>query len=176
MSEQLDLSKLNNPANVPQKAKVERQRIPMSMPLQKLAVPDIPGYHLHWMLGTPGRISQALRAGYEFVDGDDVDVTNTGLANDASSSGNSDLGSRISVLAGLDSGETGEQRLYLMKLKEEYWQEDQKLVENRNEQIAAALRGGEDVAENPNGSDNRYIPDAQKKTVAELFTPKSRRS
>ena len=29
-------------------------------------LPEIPGYHLHWMRGTPSRISQALRAGYEW--------------------------------------------------------------------------------------------------------------
>ena len=68
--------------NVANAAGTERQRIPMSLPMQKLAVPELEGYHLHWMLGTTTRINQALRAGYEFVDPSEVDVVNTGLADE----------------------------------------------------------------------------------------------
>ena len=171
------MSKEMNPANPIKGDPRERTRVPMSLPAQRLAVPDIPGYHLHWMLGTPSRIQQALKAGYEFVDPDEADVTNFGLADDASKSGNTDMGSRVSVVAGSDAGEDGrEQRLYLMKIKQEWWESDQKILEDRNEQVAAILRGGQDLSANPHGSDNRYIPDAHRKGVASLFTPKIRRS
>ncbi len=163
-----------NPANVPQKAKVERDRIPMSLPQQKLAVPEIPGYHSHWMRGTPSRIGQALRAGYEFVEEGEVEVIGHGVAD--IKSGNTDMGTRISVSAGQTLGADGqEERLYLMKIKKEWWEADQKALEDRNEQIAATLRGGQ-VSAGANGdSSNRYIPDVHLKGVAELFTRKTRR-
>jgi hypothetical protein len=166
---------VKNPANLP--AKRDTSRIPMSVPLQKLQVPDKPGWHRHWMLGTPSRIAQAQRAGYRFVDADDADVVSSGIADGAGAHGSTDMGSRVSIVAGSDIGGDGqEQRLYLMEIPEELWQEDQKLLEERNEQIAATIRGGGEVGANPNGSENRYIPDAHRKGVANLFTPKNRRA
>ena len=163
-----------NPANVPQKAKVERDRIPMSLPQQKLAVPEIPGYHLHWMRGTPSRIGQALRAGYEFVNEGEVDVIGHGVAD--IKSGNTDMGTRVSVSAGQHVGEDGnEERLYLMKIKQEWWESDQKALEDRNEQIAATLRGGQVDGGAGGDTSNRYIPEVHKKGVAELFNRKIRR-
>lgn len=171
----METSDVKNPANLP--AKTDRTRVPMSVPMQKLQVPDKPGWHRHWMLGTPSRISQALRAGYRFVDAEDADVLSHGLADGAGAHGSTDMGSRVSVVAGADVGQDGqEQRLYLMEIPEELWQEDQKLLEARNEQIAASLRGGQDVGANPNGTENRYIPEAHRKGVANLFTPKTRRA
>lgn len=162
-----------NPANAPAKAKIERDRIPMSLPQLKLAVPEIPGYHLHWMRGTPSRISQALRAGYEFVNDGDVEVPGHNVA--GIQSGNTDMGTRVSVLAGQALGEDGrEERLYLMKIKKEWWEADQKAIEDRNEQVAASLRGGRAGDGSGNDLSNRYIPDAHKKGVADLFTRKNR--
>ena len=160
----------HSPANPASGQEKVIPRIPMSLPQLKLSVPDIPGYHLHWMVGTASRIKQAQAAGYEFVDSDEIDIPNTGLADDASSSGNTDLGSRVSALAGNSVGEDGSaSRLYLMKLKQEWWEEDQKLVEARNEQVAASLRG-------TGQGENRYIPASHKDAVANIFTPKHRRA
>jgi hypothetical protein len=129
------------------------------------------------MIGTPSRLAQAVKAGYEFVDPEEVDVVSTGLADSASAQGSTDMGSRVSVLAGGDSGDDGrEQRLYLMKLKQEWWDADQKVLEDRNEQVAASLRGGAVPGGNPNGTENQYIPDQHRKGVSDLFTRKSRRS
>lgn len=164
-----------NPANSVAKTKSDRTRVPMSTAQLKLEVPDIPGYHLHWMMGTPARIAQAMKAGYTFVDHTEVDVVNTGLADDASTNGNTDMGSRVSVVAGNDTGEDGkEQRLYLMKIPLEFWEEDQAALEAKNEQIAATIRGGQDTSSNPNGSESRYIPEASRRNMANLFTPKRR--
>jgi|CryBogDrversion2_7_1035282.scaffolds.fasta_scaffold12597_3 hypothetical protein len=166
-----------NPANSFEKSAVDKKRIPMSTAQLKLSVPEIPGYHLHWMMGTPSRIAQAMKGGYTFVESDEVDVVNTGLADDASKNGNTDMGSRVSLVAGSDTGEDGkEQRLYLMKIPLEYWEEDQQALESKNEQIASTLRGGGDVGGNPNGSDNRYVPEANRKAVANMFTPKRRQA
>ena len=84
----------------------------MSVRDLKLAVPEIEGYHLHY--AHEKRVNRMLRAGYEFVDFDEVEVTNLDLAGDRGASGNSDLGSRVSVSAG-DSSDSG--RLVLMKLE-----------------------------------------------------------
>lgn len=147
----------------------EGSRIPMSLPILKLDVPEIPGYHLHWMRGDAARLNQAQRAGYTFVEQDEVDLVATGLADDANASGNTDLGTRVSISAGGNDEQGQNQRLYLMKLPLEYWEEDQKALEDRNEQIAAALRGG-----TPEGTaiEGAYIPEAHRKQVANLFTPK----
>ncbi len=164
-----------NPANSTKPEKKERTRVPMSVPQQKLAVPEIPGYYCHWMLGSQ-RVQQALKAGYEFVDEEETDITSTGLADDATGNGNTDLGSRVSLLAGLDVGSDGkEQRLYLMKIKNEWREEDLRALEERSEVTAAALRCGLIDSDNPNGIDHRYIPDQHKQQVASLFTPKHRR-
>ena len=67
-----------NPANAPQTRVTEATRIPMSLPELKLAVVDIPGYHLHWFRGA--RVPRALQAGYEYVDSSEVSIQRTGLA------------------------------------------------------------------------------------------------
>jgi len=166
-----------NPSTTPrEEKKEERTRIPMSVPQQKLSVPDIPGYHLHWMNGNPSRISQALKAGYEFVDPEEVDVVNSGLADSASAHGSTDLGSRVSLSAGSSLDDNGgEQRLYLMKIRQEWWNDDQRKLEDRNEEIAASLRGGA-INNSADGAEQRYIPDAHRKGVAEIFQRKTRRT
>lgn len=162
-----------NPANKVATAVDEKTRIPMSLPMQRLAAPEIPGYHCHWFNGNAVRIQQALRAGYEFVDPSEVNLNNFGLADDASASGNTDMGTRVSISSGSDE-QGNENRMYLMKIKEEWWLADQKALEDRNEQIAATLRGG-GVEGGPDGDiSNRYIPEAHRKGVAALFTPKRR--
>lgn len=145
----------------------EQPRIPMSLPHQKLHVPDIPGYHLHWIAGTPARLQQALAAGYEFVSPEETTVTNTGLANDMSISGNTDLGSRVSIVNGSD---TEVSRLYLMKLREEYWLQDQAALAERNEQVAQAVRGGTMGGPLESG----YVPETAQKQMSNLFSPKRR--
>jgi hypothetical protein len=126
-----------NPANAvkPTNAAV-RKRIPMSIPQLKLEAPDIAGYHLHWFLGS--RTARALQGGYEFVDEKEVSLNNRNVATDATISGSSDLGSRVSVIAGTGANGLPES-LYLMKIKEEFWQEDQKALEKRNQEIADAI-------------------------------------
>ena len=150
-----------NPANDAPKAKQEADRIPMSVPLQRLQVVDIPGYHTHWMRGTPERIQQALRAGYTFVKDEEVQLNYRGLASDPLGGGNSDLGSNVSIPAGRtdEKGETI--RLVLMKLPIQFWNADQKALDDRQDKIAEALRTGQIGQENaPGGNDtsNRYIP------------------
>lgn len=130
-----------NPANAPQKRITEANRIPMTLPQTRLAVPEIPGHYLYWFLGQ--NVPRAQRAGYEFVDEGEVELNNSGIGDDTSRSGSTDLGSRVSVGAGgLIDGTTEPQRLYLMKIRQEWRDKDVQALEAVNEQIAAALRGG----------------------------------
>lgn len=150
-----------NPANTPTTSKSEPDRIPMSVPLQRLQVVDIPGYHTHWMRGTPERIQQALRAGYTFVQDDEVQLNYKGLASNPLGGGNSDLGSNVSVSAGRTDEKGAVVRLVLMKLPIQFWTADQKALEDRQDKIAETLRTGQIGQESaPGGSDNsnRYIP------------------
>lgn len=171
-----------NPANVPGTTAAERKRVPMTAPVLKLYVPDLPGYHLHWMRGDAGRLAQAEKAGYEFVDSSEVDINNVLLGGDATKSGNTDMGSRVSVIAGQETGGDGQPvRLYLMKQKQEWYEEDQKILESRNDQIAQTLTanfrqgtvGGKADGETSEDMQNRYVNKTRTK-IPDLFTKKRR--
>tara|TARA_R110000868_G_scaffold13014_1_gene61242 strand:- start:4972 stop:5427 length:456 start_codon:yes stop_codon:yes gene_type:complete len=148
----------------------------MSVPVQKLEVPEIPGYHLHWFLGSPDRLERAAAGGYEFVDEREVKINNVSLGGDSAISGNTDMGSRVSIVSGQEIGKDGQAvRLTLMKLKMEWWEEDQKLLEARNTQVRDALVGGMVGADNDSAQDKRQryvdstrteIPDFFKRKVA----------
>lgn len=144
-----------NPANAPERA--PRQRIPMALPTLKLNVPEIPGYVCYWFRGTSQRITQAINAGYTFVERGEVELNHPGLADSYDKDGNSDMGTRVSVPSGGDADvESSGGRLYLMKIKKELWNEDQQLIEDRHEKLAAQLRGDKGIAEAGMDTSNRY--------------------
>lgn len=122
----------------------ERKRIPMSVPVQKLDTREIPGYHLHWFnSGVVGRIERAQAGGYEFVLPEEMSLSNAILGGDSAISGNTDMGSHVSILSGKQLDSNGQPaRMILMKIKQEWYEEDQKLVEKKNDQVANALSGG----------------------------------
>ena len=102
-------------------------------------------------------------------------MVNAGLADDASRSGNTDLGSRVSAPAGgLVEGTVEPQRLYLMKLRQEWRDKDVEVREATNERVAVSLRGGNASpgaggAPEETGDDRlkRYLKKGQ-----DLFMPK----
>jgi len=165
-----------NPATSPESSPAERKRVPMSVPVQRLEAPDMPGYHLHWFVGTPERLQRAQDGGYEFVDERELKLNSVSLGGDSIQSGNTDMGSRVSVVSGQEIGRDGQpMRLVLMKIKQEWWEEDQQLVEDRNEKVAAALRGGLLGASKdaPGDINFRYIDKARTK-IPDLFNPEKR--
>lgn len=150
-----------NPANPPENVSQEkglRKRIPMSVPRRKLEVTDIPGFHLHWFVDS--NIERALQAGYEFCDDQEVTVNQSGVGNSLEFSGNQDLGSRVRVVAGAGRDGKGEY-LTLMKLQEEFWRDDQRLIEERNASVIQQIFRGEIIygTENDSQSDRnlRYV-------------------
>ena len=81
----------HNPANDRNKEEVVRTRIPMDLPQLKLEVPEIPGYRLYWFRSEPGRIARAERAGYEYVQREEIELNSVGLADDRLADGNTDM-------------------------------------------------------------------------------------
>ena len=167
-----------NPASVPEKRVNEADFIPMSVPQLRLAVPEKPGWHRHWFVRK--NVARALKAGYTFVDQDDVEINNPDVAGEISTSGSTDLGTRVSMLAGgFVEGTTEPDRLYLMEMPQERRDRHAAMLEEVNERIAAALRGGLPTpggvgggpGEGPGDRQRRYL-----KTGQDLFYPKVRKS
>lgn len=155
----------STPASRPERRVTAENRVPMSLPSLKLAVPDMPGYYLYWHLGKNIHwgMGGALRAGYTYVDDDEIDIEQKGLANAAGESGSTDMGTRISVAAGgTVSDENPEPaRLYLMKLPIEWHQADMEERGKVNESVAASLRAGTIGAEQDQDKLKRYMKAGQ---------------
>lgn len=97
---------------------------------------QIEGFHLHIFNDSPGRIEQALGVGYEFVNPNEVGGTATNVV-----SRNTDIGDKVRFLVG--TGEKGEpQYAYLMKIQQEFYEEDQAALQAKNDLIDQAIRGG----------------------------------
>lgn len=165
-----------NPSNAPAKRVSEADRIPLSVPQMRLAVPERGGWHRHWFVSK--NVQRALRAGYTFVDAQDVEVYNPDIAGDVNTSGSTDLGSRVSMLAGgFIEGTTEAERLYLMELPSELRTKDLAAMEQVNENIAAALRGGRATPGGTGGAPAEGAGDRARrylKTGQDLFFPKVR--
>ncbi len=172
------MSENNNPAN--DEYEIPEGFQPMDSATQRLEVKKRDGYHRHWFRGNPERIARAQKAGYRFVDQEDVTINNFDLAGDAKATGSSDLGSRVSVISGDDLDNTNQPgRLYLMECPNHLYDISKNILEERNESVAAALRGGKIGAESPEtgetraDSNKRYV----KGNTPDLFIPnKTRRS
>jgi hypothetical protein len=124
-------------------------RVPLGVARLKLAVPEIPGYKSRWMNDDAGRIQMALQGGYEFVTPEeaptfgDPDIDNV----------NRDLGARVSRVGDKSTGK----RMYLMKIKKEFYEEDQKAKTAKVEEADRLIKRGkldDDV--------ERYVPDKGK--------------
>lgn len=160
-----------NVANQTEPRVTEATRVPLSTPHARLAAAEIPGYHTHWFVGK--NVPAALKAGYEFVESDESTPNQKGVANAMVESGSSDMGTRISVLAGgTVEGSSDPERLYLMKLRQEWRDKDVKALEGLNERIAQAIRGGNTPGPDGRGSDPtlRYMKKGQ-----DIFWPRHMR-
>jgi hypothetical protein len=166
---------MNNPSNSKEKSALPKGYQPMSSGTQRLTAPEREGYHRRWFRGDPGRIARAQQAGYEFVSPDDVELNNLDLGGDAKKSGNTDLGSRVSVISGDEPGPDGQYgRMYLMECPIALYEHSRALHQDRVDDIADSLRGGKVGAEQDGetkvDSNNRYL----KGKTPDLFIPKNR--
>lgn len=161
---------MTNPANEKEPRVTDATRVPMSLPNLMLQVPEIEGYVMHWFADRPGRIGRALQAGYVFVAPDEVQLNNFDLASDLNETGSTDLGTRVSVHGGI--GELGRpERLYLMKIKREWYDKDMALREEATDKVVKALRHG------TTGADRESLVNATKRyarNTDNIFTKRRR--
>lgn len=107
-----------------------RVRASMSSSRRRLEVTkEIEGYHLHWF--RDDKLQQALDAGYEKVQRHEVSLNVNNPGAKPGSDGNTALGNEVSIVGG--QTEEGQPiGLTLMKIKNEYYEEDQKVLERFN--------------------------------------------
>lgn len=134
----------------------EKQRIPLTGGVLTLELPKIPGYHTHWFNDVPGRINRALNGGWEWVTQEEANLSNLRSYGEAAElSGNSDLGSRVSLVVGT-AKQGGPLRAYALKIRDGWWAEDQAKNEEANRAIDGTIRRGMMGAEGDTDGDARH--------------------
>jgi hypothetical protein len=111
----------------------------------------IPGFHLHIFNDAPGRIQQALDGGYVFVTPDEI-----GSVKDNVVSRNTDIGDKVRFLVGR-SDDNQPLYAYLMKIKQEWYEEDQNIMQDKNNLVDDAIRSGAN-AKDGKAFEGSYIP------------------
>lgn len=130
----------------------ERRRNAFNGTQAKLTVNNqIPGYHLHIFNDEPGRIQTAIDSGWEFVRPEEV-----GGVGERVTSVNTDLGEKVRYLVGANEKGDG-LYAYLLKLKEEWWEQDQAELQNKNDLVDDAIRSGTN-AKSGTSSEGFYTP------------------
>ena len=109
---------------------------------------QIPGYHLHIFTDTGSRIQEAMDSGYEFVTPEEIGGVSENVV-----SRNGDLGERIRYLVN-PRAEGTEQFGYLMKVRQEWFEEDQAELQAKNNRIDSAIRKGKMGGDSP----QFYVP------------------
>ena len=124
-----------------------QRRSSIGSPKLTLAVQnDIPGYHLCWM-NDDGNVENAVNSGYEFVTRGETELVYgvTPL--------NVDLADKIKQKVG--TNEAGHPLYaYLMKIKQEWHEEDMAELAQENKRIEEAIAGGN--INGADGQDGRY--------------------
>jgi hypothetical protein len=134
----------------------KRVRVPFGSHRLKLEVTDeIKGYHLRWFNDQDGRIQRAEEGGYEFVKKDEVPRLGQGALHQD----NTDLNDKVSKV--VSRGEPVI-RAYLMKIKQEWYDEDQAAKQRKVDLTDEAMRKG-----HPGGNvvDNQYVPKGHKQEI-----------
>ena len=104
---------------------------------------QIPGYHLHVLTDAGSRIQEAMDSGYEFVRPEEVGGVSENVV-----SRNGDLGERIRYLVNPRAQGT-EQYGYLMKIRQEWYEQDQAELQAKNNRIDESIRSGKVTGNNP---------------------------
>lgn len=122
-------------------------RIPLNGMRLKMASQEIPGYHLYWFNDETTRVQDALAAGYEFVTSEQSALVDNVVP------GNSDLSGKVRKLVGVVEGRP--LYAYLMKIKNEWYEEDERLRQSRLEELDRHIQSGDYAGKM---SDGRYVP------------------
>jgi len=115
--------------------KVRKTRVPLgAQRIKGVVANQEKGYHYHWVNDKPGRLDMALDGGYAFVKREGVEIGTTGNMN-------TNLGSMVSQYAGHDESGHPFNR-YLMRIRNEYYDEDQAKKMFEVDNVDRAIRAG----------------------------------
>lgn len=131
-----------NPANAGSETtqEQERRRTPMSpYGRRRFECRPIPGFMIH--VFSEDRVPEALDAGWQFCTKEETHLNQRGVGNPQGLSGNTDLGSLVSVVGNSATNKRG----VFMKLKKEWWDEDMRARDERNAMIMGAIFPGEPI-------------------------------
>ena len=127
--------------------KPRNPRVPFGGPRMKMHI-DTEGneklrnYHVCWV--NEPKLDEYRNADYTFVTKDELGQTDVGQADIGH--GDTDLGSKVSVIAGREV--TGQyMRAYLMKLPKKLHEQDLEALEAENRRIDDAISGGQEGVE-----------------------------
>lgn len=127
------------------------KRVPMGTPELKMSVPQAEQDKDHvyrWFNDKPGRLQRAQNAGYEFVEDPTIQV------GEGSESKQSNQDARVSMLAGKDE-RGGPLYAYLMRIKREWYEDDQDVKQAAIDEIDEAIQEGR---LNEEAGEARYVP------------------
>jgi len=126
---------------------VKKERTPLGVPRQRLAVNSKAGYKRRWINDRDDRINKAIEGGYSLVEREDADFTDKDTANR-----NDSLDNSMSKVVNSDGS-----KAYLMEIPIVHFTADQNEKQKMIDQTENALRHGEDTHGRP-GAGGRYIP------------------
>lgn len=110
---------------------------------------QIEGFHLHIFNDTPGRIANAISGGYTFVSPDEVGGTRENVV-----SRNTDIGDKVRFLVGRSEDGKEPAYAYLMKIKQDWYDEDQNSIQAKVNETDDAIRNGKAT----NNTEGFYTP------------------
>ncbi len=127
------------------------RRVPMGVAALKMDVPQAandPDHVYRWINDKPGRLQRAQAGGWEFVEDPSIQI---GTGSDTR---NSEQDSRVSQVVGKhDNGSP--MHAYLMRIKREWYEEDQAAKQSSIDEVEATIKGGRFKE---GAGDGRYIP------------------
>lgn len=144
-------TKVKQPEKVEKKGR--KERVPLGILRTKLRADQREGFSRRWINDKPGRLDDAVAAGYGFV-ADPEDDLKVGDGSDVAQVAG--VGTVISRTVGVH--EDGRpMRAYLMEIEKDLYDEDQAEKQRLLDEKESAIRQGQDERGKP-GRDGRYVP------------------
>lgn len=131
-------------------------RVPVGVQRMKMSAPERKGYVRRWVNDEmDGRVQRFKEGGYQFVEDAKLQIGDHNIGNE-----NKNLGTRVSRVVGTHPN--GEPKLaYLMEIKKEFYDEDQRAKEKINREIDDAIKSG--ALSNNVPTSDRYTPSEGRK-------------
>lgn len=142
-----------SPNKLPDMEAVTGKRIPFNSFTKRLEVfipedSDLADkYHLHWFNDERGRIAKAIRAGYQFVEENELAM------NESVTPRNQDTTGRVSRVVGTTGDGGTSLRAFLMKIPKHLYEESQEAIAAEVDAVDAVVRRG---ALKQEADENRY--------------------